>query len=351
MIIFNVFNVTEYFPFSHRTLIRDRMLLFGFLMLLAFAVGGCRSPDSDSTDVIYSLEVGDNADLFKISSLDENTVRLTNSAGADVFPAWSPNKQLIAFISDQNGVDALWLMDVNGESKRQLTGPSVDVADFRWSPDSVQIAVEIVASGGRLISIFDTETDELSSLTAVTEDARIGDWSPDGEWVVYEAAESADSAIRRRNPTGVDEITIAEGRGLNPRWSRNGQWIAFSRVNGDDSVDLVVLDKDGNGESVVAAGVNRNVVHDWSPDSKQIVYVIGSGSDAEIYVAGRDGKDVNQLTSNRVEDRQPRWSPDGSSILFLSDGDGTFDVYSMGKNGDQQSRLTSMSELVLGADW
>ncbi len=327
------------------------MLLFGLSVLLAFAAVGCVSSDSDSNDVIYSLEVDGNADVFKIGSGDGAAVRLTNSVGVDVYPAWSPNKQLVAFISNQNGGSALWLMDANGESKRQLTGPNVDVSAFRWSPDSVRIAVEVVGDSRRSISILDTETDEITSLASADEDARVGDWSPDGEWVVYVAREGGDGAIRRRNPTGVDEITIAEGQGLNPRWSRNGQWIAFGRVNEEGSVDLVVVDKDGNGESVVAAGVNGKVAPDWSPDSKQLVYVIGSNVDAEIYVTGRDGKDAKQLTSNRVEDGQPRWSSDGSSILFLSDGDGTFDVYSMGKDGDQQSRLTSESELVLGADW
>jgi TolB protein len=346
-----IFFASEFFSSFHHSLIRGGMLVFGLSMLLAFAAVGCGSSDSDSTDVVYSLEIAGNADLFKIGSVDEAAIRLTNSAGVDVFPTWSPNKELIAFISDQNGSSALWLMDSNGESKRQLTGPALDVVDFRWSPDSVRIAVEVVGVGGRSISILDTDTDEMSSLTEGAEDARVGDWSPDGEWVVYEAVEGADSEIRRRNPTGVDEITVAEGRGLNPRWSPNGQWIAFGRVNEDGSIDLVVLDKDGNGESVAAAGVNGEVAHEWSPDSRQLVYVIGSGSDAEIYVIGRDGKDVKQLTSNRVEDRQPRWSSNGSSILFLSAGDGAFDVYRMGKDGDQQSRLTLKSELVLGADW
>ena len=68
-------------------------------------------------------------------------------------------------------------------------------------------------------------------------------------------------------------------------------------------------------------------------------------------MTGRDGNGAKQLTSNRVEDGQPRWSADGTSILFLSDGDGSSDVYSMGKDGYRQSRLTSESELVLGADW
>lgn len=345
------FYASEYFSIFRDSLIRGGMLLLGLSMLLAFAAVGCGSSDSDSKDVVYSLELGGNVDLFKIGSDQESAVRLTNSAAVDVFPAWSPNKKLIAFISNQNGGSALWLMDANGESKRQLTGPDVDVSAFRWSPDSVRIAVEIVGDSRRGISILDTDLDESSSLTVDSEDARLGDWSPDGEWIVYVAQEGADGAIRRRNPTGVDEITIAEGRGLNPRWSRNGQFIAFSRANEDGSVDLVVLDKDGNGESVVAAGVNGKVAHDWSPDSKQLVYVIGPDSDAEIYVTGRDGNGAKQLTSNRVADGQPLWSADGSSILFLSDGDGTFDVYSMGKEGDQQYRLTSKSELVLAADW
>lgn len=327
------------------------MLFLGFSILLVFAAVGCGSSDSESNDVVYSLEVDGNVDLFKIDSHDEKAIRMTNSAGVDVFPAWSPNKKMIAFISTQNDDSALWLMDANGESKRQLTGPNVYVSAFRWSPDSVRIAVEIISDNRRGISILDTDLDEWSSLTVNSEDALVGDWSPDGEWVVYVAREGADGAIRRRNPTGVDEITIAEGQALNPRWSRNGQFIAFSRVNEDGSVDLVVLDKDGNGESVVAAGINGKAAHDWSPDSKQLVYVIGSDSDAEVYVTGRDGNSTKQLTKNRVADDQPLWSADGKSILFLSDGDGTFDVYSMSKDGDQQSRLTSKSELVRGADW
>ena len=346
-----IFSASEYFSYLRASLIRGVLMSLGLSVLLVFAAVGCGSSDSDSGDVVYSIEIDGNADIFKIGSGDESAVRLTNSAGVDVFPAWSPNKKFIAYISDQNGDSALWLMDANGETKRQMTGPNVEVSDFRWSPDSARIAVEVVGDSRSRVSILDTEMNESSSLTVDSEDARVGDWSPDGEWVVYVAREGADGAIRRRNPTGVDEITIAEGQGLNPRWSRNGQFIAFSRVNEDGSVDLVVVDKDGNGESVVAAGVNGAVAHDWSPDSKLIVYVIGSDSDAEIYVTGRDGNGAKQLTSNRVEDGQPRWSADGTSILFLSDGDGSSDVYSMGKDGDRQSRLTSESELVLGADW
>lgn len=328
-----------------------RMVLPGLVVLIL--VSGCALGDSrsDSKDVIYSLEVNGNADLFRIDSETGDSIRMTTSAGADVAPEWSPNKELLAFISDINGISALWLMDSDGESKRQVSGASDDVRAFRWSPDSVRIAVETNGVSGGVISILDTESGDSIALTAPSENVRVGDWSPDGEWVVYSVIEGANSAIRRRNPTGVDEITLFTGRAVNPRWSRNGQWIAFDRVNEDGSVDLVVMDKDGENESVVATGVNASDPHDWTPDSKRLVYLSGAGVDAEIFVVGRDGKDVTQLTSNRVADAAPRWSPDGSSILFLSEGGGSFDVYSMDKDGGQQVRMTSTDDLVLGADW
>jgi len=323
----------------------------GVLMLIVlFSACSLGESRSDSEDVAYSVEINGNVNLFRIEAGSIDSVRMTNSEGSDLAPAWSPNKESLAYISDINGASALWLMDAGGESKRQVSGLNEDVSAFRWSPDSVRIAVELNGAQ-RTIMILDTESGESTPLTAPAEDVRVGDWSPDGEWVVYSANEGSESALRRRNPTGVDEITLYSGRTLNPRWSRNGQWIAFNRVNDDGSLDLIVIDKDGGNESVVATGVNSAHSHEWSPDSKRLVYLSGEADDAEIYVIGRDGKDMKQLTSNRVADAAPQWSPDGSSILFLSEGDGSFDIYSMDKDGGQQQRLTSGDNEIINADW
>jgi TolB protein len=342
----------EYFPSFRLALVRG-MGAVAILLFASIFMQGCGVGDSTSSseDVVFSVEVDGNIDVYRIDTETSASVRLTTSVGSDLYPAWSPNKKQIAFISDRNGVSALWLMDSMGESKRQVTDPVTDVVDFRWSPDSVRIAVEAIGGGVRSVSILDTATDDLVLLTSSLEDVRVGDWSPDGEWVVYSVDEGADSAIRRRNPTGVDEITLFGGAGINPRWSSNGQWIAFNRVNEDGSFDLAIIDKDGKNESLVATGVNSEGAHDWSPDSKHLVYVSGGGSEAEIFVVGRDGEYTKQLTSNRVGDATPLWSPDGTAILFISEGDGSFDVYRMEADGGQQVRITTTDDLVIGADW
>ncbi|MBT7099276.1 hypothetical protein HN937_17995, partial [Candidatus Poribacteria bacterium] len=147
------------------------------------------------------------------------------------------------------------------------------------------------------------------------------DWSPDGQWLAYSAVAGDESGIRRRNPTGVDEITLSIGNDIDARWSKNGQWIAFKRQHDDGSTGLIVMDKDGDKETVVAAGILATNDHDWTPDSKQLVYVSESSGNAEVFTTKHDGKDTEQLTSNRVIDSSPIWNSKGSAILFLSEGD------------------------------
>jgi len=353
-----VSRISDYFSFD--SFGRVGLVPVAVFLVVIVLISGCAIGDSnsDSEDIVYSMMLESSSDVFKIDAETELPLRLTALDMNVLKPVWSPNKELVSFMTETEGRYSLWVMDAEGKSMRQAVDPSVDVADFRWSPDSVRIAIEIhdLKSGdphNHWISILDTESDEISPLTSPTEDARVGDWSPDGEWVVYSVLTEEESSIRRKNPNGVDEITLFTGSWTNtrispnPRWSRNGQWIAFTQ----ESSDLVVMDKDGENLSVVVSGVNKFVPHDWSPGSKQLVYVSGDSDDSEIYVVGRDGKDVVQLTSNRVAERSPIWSPDGASILFQSEGDGSFDIYRMSKSGEQQVRLTSGDDLVVDADW
>ena len=349
MTITRIFNSS----YLRRSVRRAPVIGLALFVLVASACdfGGSQS---DSTEVVFSAEVAGNVDIYRIGSDDEVPVRVTSAVGQDFAPAWSPSKEKIAFLSDRNGTNALWVMEANNgnsDSKRQVSAAGVEVVAFRWSPDSNRVGIEIVDGEAHLIEVIDTKAADALSLTSPNENARIGDWSPDGEWLVYAASEGEASGIRRRNPTGVDEITLTIGTDSRPRWSGNGQWIAFNRTSGGGSIDLVVVDKDGNNERVVATGVSAKTVHDWSPDSKHIVYVSETSEDDEIFVVRPDGKDSEQLTSNRVIDAAPVWSSDGASILFLSEGDGSFDVYSMSKDGGQQVRKTTIPDLILSATW
>ena len=323
------------------------------LALLVLALSGCALKGSEvaTGGVVFSADSNDNVDIYKIDDETGQPVRLTSANGRDFAPAWSPNKKTIAFLSDRNGTPSLWVMDLSGESKRQISVADRTVESFRWAPDSKRIGAEFSDSATHWIDVIDVESGEAIALTSRAEDVRIGDWSPDGQWLVYAAIKGQDRGIRRRNPTGVDEITITTGEDVDPRWSPNGKYIAFNRIAEDGSTALVVTDKDGGNATDLSPDESESSSFDWAPDSKHIAFVSETSGNAEIYVATPDGKDIEQLTSNRVIDADPRWNSKGSSILFLSEGDGSYDVYSMNKDGERQVRMTTMSDLIIEADW
>ena len=319
------------------------------LALLVFAISACALEGSQVTSggVVFSAVSGGNTDIFRVDDETGEPVRLTAASGRDFAPVWSPNKKMIAFLSDRNGTPSLWLMDSMGESKRQISEADKTISAFRWAPDSKRIGIEIEDSESHWIEVIDIESGQSDLLTSRSDDVRIGGWSPDGQWLLYAAVKGENMGIRRRNPAGVDEVIVTTGSDTDPRWSPNGEWIAFKRVTDDGSTELMVTDKDGGKITVLSPEESDETSFDWAPDSKHIVFV----SNAEIYVATPDGKDTKRLTSNRVIDTAPRWNSKGSSILFLSEGDGSFDIYSMNKNGEQQVRITSISDLILEADW
>ncbi len=318
------------------------------------ACGGDGGSKAGRGEVVFSALANGNTDIYRVNDESGSPVRLTNAAAEDFAPAWSPKKDMIAFLSSRNGAPALWLMDWSGESKRQVSKPGMVINSFQWSPDSNSIGMEIANGKFNWIAVLNIETGDVEALTSQSENAQIGDWSPDGEWLLYAVIGGESPGIRRRNPNGVDEITITVGADTNPRWSPDGRKIAFNRVTGTDgatSTDLVVTDRDGNQSTNVAPDDFDETSFVWAPNSKHIMFVSESSGNAEIYLVTPDGKDTRQLTSNRVIDAAPRWNSNGSSILFLSEGDGSFDIYAMDENGEQQKRMTSITDVILEADW
>lgn len=329
-------------------------LIFGiWLLVLVMSASACATAESKGStgDIVFTADAGGNTDIYKVDEETSAPVRLTTAVGRDFAPAWSPKRDQIAFISDRNGENSLWVMDWVGEAKEQVSGPSTIVTAFAWAPDSKRIGVEVSAGNSRWIGVLNIESGELTPLTSQSENVRLGGWSPDAEWLLYAVVDGDASGIRRRNPNGVDEITITNGLDTNPRWSPNGRWIAFNRVSEGGAVDLWITDDDGSATTNLAPDEFDELDIDWAPDSKHVVFVSDASGNAEIYVATPDGKDTKQLTSNRVMDSSPNWKSNGSSILFRSEGDGSFDIYSMNKNGEQQKRMTSISDVILEADW
>jgi Tol biopolymer transport system component len=80
------------------------------------------APDSSAVAYMGDSGKGEGAanwDIYTVDLQGENS-RLTDDPARDGLPAWSPDGQSIAFVSDRSGQWALWVMDADGGNQRML---------------------------------------------------------------------------------------------------------------------------------------------------------------------------------------------------------------------------------------
>jgi dipeptidyl aminopeptidase/acylaminoacyl peptidase len=97
-----------------------------------------------------------------------------------------------------------------------------------------------------------------------------------------------------------------------------------------------------------------------SPDGKSVAYVVSAidvkedKSNAHVWLAGLDGKDIRQVTYSQDSESAPRWSPDGKYLSFTSSRPGKAkgsQVWLMDRNGGEAYQLTELKGRLQGYEW
>ncbi|MEQ1921058.1 MAG: S9 family peptidase [Pyrinomonadaceae bacterium] len=168
--------------------------------------------------------------------------------------------------------------------------------------------------------------------------------SPSGGWVVYTVSNEVLAADKSEYVTqiwlaSIDgkqnmQLTFADKSSTNPKWSPDGNWIAFTSTRKDNKSNLYVL-RVGGGEAEMITDVKSGVGNfEWSPDGKWIAYAM---TDAK-----SDDEDKNDKGRNDF-----RWVDENIKMSRLY-------VMPVWKdaNGKRESRkLTTINRNVTSFDW
>jgi len=234
-------------------------------------------------------------------------------AGSDlvVTPRFSPSAQKITFMSYENIVPQVYLLDIE-TGRRELLGnfPGMTFAP-RFSPDGNQLIMSMMDKGNSDLYKMDLRSRSTTRLTSQPAIDVSGSFSPDGRRIVFNSDRGGSPQIYTMNSDGtnVKRISFGNGRYSAPVWSPRGDKIAFVKSTGGRYA-IGVMNIDGSSErSLTESYLDEGPT--WSPNGRVILFsreTKGRNGFSEIWSVDLTGQNVQRVnTPGKSSD--PAWSP------------------------------------------
>jgi Tol biopolymer transport system component/polyisoprenoid-binding protein YceI len=299
-----------------------------------------------------------NEELYLASTSGAAPVRLTSSPADESGIAWSPDGSKIAFVSGAELMSArnaeIYVVDLEaltpGAAPTRLTDNQAGDYSPTWSPDASRIAFVSERDGNSEIYVMNADGSAPTRLTRNAWRDSQPVWSPDGARIAFVSGDER-TDIYVLNADGSDQVKLTDSFAADhdPAWSPDGSRIAF--VSGDRNTEIHMIDADGSQNRQLTSASGLDVSPVWSPDGGTIAFRSHRDGNSEIYVMNADGSGQINLTNHPADDEFPAWSPDGRTIAFASDRDGAFDLYLMNADGSSAARLIDDPAEAGGPVW
>lgn len=244
--------------------------------------------------------------------------RFISSTQVEHSPAFSPDGQQIAFVSQRSGTDEIWICESDGSKATQLTslgGPAIYGPN--WSPDSQNIAFTAVQKGLKDdVYSISANGGVPRRLTSHPAEDKLPYWSHDGNWIYFASTRTGREEIWKMPSGGGDAIQITQNSGDMPQETPDGKFLYYMkgwpsavsvwRARVDGSQEAKVLDsEDSGGEWTVGKeGIYFFRTPDKTGSRDMCFYEFATGQTRKI------GTTQRPLWSRIVV------SPDGQTILY-----------------------------------
>lgn len=338
---------------------------------------------------------------------EATTPRLvTERQGFARSPSFSPDGQSIAYGLEDAGHYNIWILSLDGSSRRPLTtGPGIEY-EPRWSPDGATIAFLRKNAEDRYAVVLRPVSGNRSEKILTTVSARGSfDWMPGSRSLLLS------ERTEPRSPLAIFLVEIADGRRRQvtappagspgdtvPRASPDGRQVAFVRATESAVHDIWVAPVEGGEPRRLTHAKGRVEGLVWHPKEASILASLQPGSELRsLWRVGLDGSaptrvpeagvgpiqiaispsgdrlawadrfaDTNvwsaplpfregsalAITSGLALDTGPQFSPDSSKIAWRSARSGRDEVWISDANGQNPRRLTYMNGPTTGsAHW
>jgi Tol biopolymer transport system component len=264
--------------------------------------------------------------IWQVSSNGSNLHPLLagwNTAPNECCGNWTPDGKYFVFQAVRDGTANLWAIHEHGglflstarEPVQLTTGP-MNVGSPVPSRDGRKVFVVGWQPRGELVR-YDVNTGQFGAyLSGVS--AMGLDFSHDGQWVAYN--DGTDGTLWRSKVDGTQKLQLVMPpmQAYLPRWSPDGNQIAFFGHPPGEPWQVFVIPAAGGAPQLLYRSSINVADPNWSPDGKSLVFGENSlnNQGSAIYILDLKTRNVSKLPGSDGL-YSPRWSPDGRYIAAI----------------------------------
>jgi tricorn protease len=298
---------------------------------------GCNDADPMwiQTTVYFRSDRNGEFNLFSYDLTTHEVKQLTSFSEFPVLEASAGNGRIVF---EQEGY--LHIFDPGSSASKKLKiGIAADLLELRprfVKGNNYIRSVDISPTGARVVFDFrgdiitlPAEKGDPRNITLTTSvHEKYPSWSPDGKSIAYFSDASGEYALHIKSQDGTGEPRIIKLTGTGfyafPVWSPDSKKIAYV----DNGRNLYIIDLDSNtirkidSDDLYLPGAFRNILSDWSSDSKWITYTKALETNFKVvYLYSLDQKKSFPVTDGLSDATDPKFDPDGKYLYFFASTD------------------------------
>lgn len=270
-----------------------------------------------NTKILYvSMSKKDGKRQYQLVHADadgERAQSLLTSTEPIMSPAWSPDRQQVAYVSFEDGRAEVWVQPIY---TKERPVPRRKVASFpglnsapAWAPDGRRLALTLSKDGNPDIYVLDLDTAQLTQITRHPAIDTTPVWTPDGRSIIFMSDRRAGAQIYRVSAKGgePERLTTVGRYNVDPDISADGKQLAMVHRS-DDGDRIAVLDLETEQLRVLTDGpLDENP--SFAPNGSMIIYAASHGNGRRLATTSLYGKVNQPLPLTHDSARSAAWSP------------------------------------------
>ncbi|MEE8572448.1 MAG: protein kinase, partial [Gemmatimonadota bacterium] len=193
----------------------------------------------DGQWLAYDSNLEGNQDIYLMPLDGGEPRRLTANPADDYAPDFSPDGREIVFYCNRHGTRDIFLMSVDGGNETRLTDDPDQEYFPRFSPDGLHIAYGLASGDTQRLYVMsrDAVGGEWSAPRLLSELGLSAEWSPDGQRILLSnTVVSVSPGMWLMTPDGQEQERVDLGAvagGWGSTWSPDGDFIRFQGSSGE----------------------------------------------------------------------------------------------------------------------